>query len=425
MGRISLKITLKPEPRVDGKRNVRLRITAERKSRYVSTPIDIAATVFNAKGKRESVNWIKTTHPNAGVYNESLRKLWDKAVGIVDQQPKASADQVKVLIEADESVLVDAPVDRPGFRAYAASYLKRRGESATSETYENADKAFGKFLASLNKTDIAFEEITVSFLKQWRQWALDNYKNNSAWLYHSRLKSFYFQAIEDVEGLSSLPSVVTEPFKRVKIPKVKTKKKRLYEDEIDRFAKLELVWGSPMRRARDISLMMYYAQGMRVGDALRLRQRNYVLIDSNGQTEHRLIYTMHKTGKAKNVLLPAQCVDLLLPYRSACTSSEQTLFTYLRKEIDMGYTPYALRLKIKAKVVLIRNNLHKLMTLAGIDKTVSAHVFRHSFADLARRSGMDWSKIKDAMSHENYSTTQDYMEELAESAVDEAAKLFK
>ncbi|GAB2550130.1 hypothetical protein GCM10027085_46360 [Spirosoma aerophilum] len=425
MGKVTLKITLKYEPRADGKRNVRLRITAERKSRFVSTSIDIHPTVFNPKGKRENINWIKTAHPNAGVYNDQIKRLWDRAVALVDTFQNISADEVKSLIEESEKIVIVPAPERPGFRAYAAMYINRRGESATSETYENADKAFGKYLATMGKQDIAFEEITISFLKEWRQWALDHYKNNTVWLYHSRLKSLYFQAVEDIDGLSGLPTVVTEPFRRVKIPKIKTKKKRLYEDEITRFAALDLPWGTPMRRARDISLMMYYAQGMRVGDALRLRQRNYVLIGSGETTEHRLIYTMHKTGKAKNVLLPQQCVDLLLPYRQACSTSEQTLFTYLRKEIDMGYTLYAMRNKIKAKVVLIRNNLHKLMELAGIDKAVSAHVFRHSFADLARRSGMDWSKIKDAMSHENFSTTQDYMEELAESAVDEAAQLFK
>ena len=419
----------KYEANAEGRHVVRLRITANRQNRFVALPIELTESQFNKKGKRESKNWVRAGHPNQDVYNTLIADLWDRAlVAIREAGGGASADQVKSGLEfsPDTDVL---PARLPGFVEYCTFYIKRRGESATSDTYECAQKAFKKYLQVLrpgdDSPDVPFEQLTISFLKKWRIWALDKYANNTAWLYHSRLKSMYFQAIEDVDGLSSIPTVVTEPFRRVRVPKIKTKKKRLYEDEITRFAKLELPWASPMRRARDICLMMYYAQGMRVGDALRLRQRNYVLIEDGSKVEHRLIYTMHKTQKPKNVLLPAQAVDLLLPYRQACTSPEQPLFPYMRKAVDKGLTPYGLQLKVKAQVVMIRHHLASLMIEADIDKSISAHVFRHSFADLARRSGMDWSKIKDAMSHENFTTTQGYMEELAESAVDEAADLFK
>ncbi|QHV97290.1 tyrosine-type recombinase/integrase [Spirosoma endbachense] len=428
MGKVTLKVVQKYESRIDGKKNIRLRITANRVSRYIATFINVAPSYFNPKGKRESSNWIRLNHPNHELFNNSLRKLYDRALAVIDKFGIfATADDVKAKLEKreDEVIEEDAEQSLTAFLQYAHTYLTRRGESATTETYANATKAFARFLVSRRKLDVEFADLTVSFVKEWRSWVLNHYKTNTAWLYHSRLKSLYFQALEDVEGLTSLPTVVSDPFRRVKIPKQRTQKVRLYEDEIERLAQLDLTWGSPMRRARDICLMMYYAHGMRVGDALRLRCQNYVIIETGGESEHRLIYIMSKTKKPKNVLLPQQCIDLLAPYRTQAVYPTDTLFPYLKKLIDAGYSPYQLRNKIKSKIVLIRDNLHKMAELTGIDKSISTHMFRHSFADLARRSNLDVMQIKKAMGHEQLNTTQIYMEDLEESAVDSIKDIFR
>lgn len=448
MGKVTLKIVQKYEVNAEGKYVVRLRVTADRKSRFVASPVEVTQTQFNPKGKRELKNWIRANHPNAEVYNNILKELWDTAVDAVDSTgPGATADQVKSLIEQKQSATNQPLTEQPdaevkpslGFIAYCNFYIKRRGEGATTDTYADAKKAFARFLDHLVKTDklptaeILFEDLTIAFLKSWRSWVLEQYKNNTAWMYHSRLKSMYFQAVEDHQDLAKIPTVTTDPFRRVKITKVKTKKQRLYEDEIERIAAVELKWGMRLREIRDMHLVMYYAQGMRIGDALRLRVNHYVIIDTirmvddkpERVVEHRLIYPMKKGKKTKNALLPQQAIDLLAPYLAEAPSPDSTIFKMLRKEINAGFSPEVMRKKVKAKVGNIKSRLGDLMEKAGIDKTISSHVFRHSFADLARRNNMDWLEIQKAMGHERFSTTEEYLEDLDENSADNSVSLFK
>ena len=428
MAKVTLKIVQKYESNSEGKYVVRLRITANRISRFIATAVEVTQAQFNKKGKRELLNWIRPNHPNAEVFNATLRKLWDRAVVAVDQVgAEGTAEAVKKILEQpteQPTTESTAPVD---FLAYCGLYIKRRGESTTTDTYLNAINAFKNFLRTEQpegELKLPFSDLNIVLLKRWRSWALGVYKNNSAWLLHSRLKSMYFQALEDVEGITSLPAIVADPFRRVKITKQKTKKVRLYEDEIDRLMKLDLPWNKLTRRARDICIMMYYAHGMRVGDALNLRLRNYVIIETPTGSQHRLIYTMSKTGKPKNVLLPPQCVELLNPYRAICKGQDDTLFPFLRRYVNAGFSDYQIKVKIKSKAILIREGLIQLTKLAGIEKAISAHTFRHSFADLARRNNMDLMTIKKALGHEQLNTTQGYLDDLEESAVDSVSELF-
>ncbi|RME52937.1 MAG: site-specific integrase, partial [Caldilineae bacterium] len=57
---------------------------------------------------------------------------------------------------------------------------------------------------------------------------------------------------------------------------------------------------------------------------------------------------------------------------------------------------------------------------AGIDKHLSFHVSRHSFADMARTKGMDLYSISKALGHANVRVTERYLKGFDAGALDEA-----
>ena len=64
---------------------------------------------------------------------------------------------------------------------------------------------------------------------------------------------------------------------------------------------------------------------------------------------------------------------------------------------------------IGSKNALINKELAKMQKLAGLEKRVSFHISRHSFAKAAKDAGIDNLEVKALLAHTNLSTTQKYM----------------
>ena len=57
---------------------------------------------------------------------------------------------------------------------------------------------------------------------------------------------------------------------------------------------------------------------------------------------------------------------------------------------------------------MIRNILNDLIIKAGVDKRVSPHMIRHTFATDMLNSGADLMTVKELLGHENIDTTSIY-----------------
>ncbi|MGV4792547.1 tyrosine-type recombinase/integrase [Rhizobium sp. F40D2] len=153
-------------------------------------------------------------------------------------------------------------------------------------------------------------------------------------------------------------------------------------DEIVRF--LEAV---PSLRTRT-ALTTAYAAGLRASEAVHLKVRN---IDG----ERGIIRVEHgKGGKDRNVMLSAQLLAILRVYWRLARP-EVWLFPGRdeTKPIDVQVLYSACRSACAA---------------AGIDKRVTVHTLRHSFATHLLESGTDIRIIQVLLGHNNLSTTARY-----------------
>jgi site-specific recombinase XerD len=65
--------------------------------------------------------------------------------------------------------------------------------------------------------------------------------------------------------------------------------------------------------------------------------------------------------------------------------------------------------QISAKNALINKYLKKIADLAGIQKKLSFHVSRHSFAKIAKQKGIDNSNVQSLLAHSSIKITENYM----------------
>ena len=107
-------------------------------------------------------------------------------------------------------------------------------------------------------------------------------------------------------------------------------------------------------------------------------------------------------------------LDASKPYTHATTQSEiDTL------PVD---TKMKLLSDVSAKNALINKYLKMLASMAGIEKKLSMHIARHSFASVAMHEGTDNSIIKNLMAHSSLAITENYMGNFDTNSTDEALK---
>jgi len=156
----------------------------------------------------------------------------------------------------------------------------------------------------------------------------------------------------------------------------------LSADEVVRF--LESVSSLKAR----VALTTAYAAGLRVSEVAALRVRD---IDSD-----RMVMRIEhgKAGKERYVMLSAPLLGIL---RSYWRLTRPSLYLFPGRTSDKPIEPTVLHAACRSAAAA-----------AGLDKRVSVHVLRHSFATHLLESGVDIRIIQVLLGHENLSTTARY-----------------
>ena len=219
-----------------------------------------------------------------------------------------------------------------------------------------------------------------------------------------------------------------DPFLVFKYKGVKTIKEKLEDFEMERIINLELEEGSLIWHCKNYFLFSYYCAGIRAADLIQLRWGNVTGLG-------RLHYQMGKNHKERDLLLVNQAVEILRHYHREDAKATDYIFPLLSN--DAEYSDYVtqadkdrmrpeLRHKmyqdISSKNALINKYLKKIAEKAGIEKPLSMHISRHSFAHIAQESGAESSAIKNILGHSNLATTERYMGSFDTSKTDETLR---
>jgi site-specific recombinase XerD len=192
------------------------------------------------------------------------------------------------------------------------------------------------------------------------------------------------------------------------------KKERIEYSEIKKIEALNLKVNSSIWHTRNYWLFSFYCAGIRFGDLCRLSQDNIVKI--KGLT--KLVYTMNKTNKHRNILLTENALNILKLY----SENHDLIFniiTHIPKDKFVE-----LRL-IASQNALSNKNLKTIAKLAGISTWLTFHSSRHSFADYAKQNDLDIHTIKELLGHSKVTTTEIYMKSFYQEETDNAMnKLF-
>jgi len=408
---------------------VYLRVTVGGKRKLIKTMVEIARpSDFNAKCKGE--NWIRGGVRDAKVLNAQLADILAKAKETYKELDKEG--EVTTVALAKE---MNTEAVSPSFLAFArerAQMIYDNGGWRNWRKYCGLINKLDAFRKKRRMADITVADMTVELLTRFDNF-LHKWENerepgkllhpNTIEVQFNILRTLVHRAIE-----VGIMEASKDPFLVFKYKGVKTIKEKLDDSEMERITNLELEEGSLIWHCKNYFLFSYYCAGIRAADLIQLRWGN---VTASG----RLHYQMGKNHKERDLLLVEQAIEILRHYQREDAKASDYIFPLLSNDAEYaGYVTQAdkdrmrpeLRHKmyqdISSKNALINKYLKKIAEKAEIEKPLSMHISRHSFAHIAQESGAESSAIKNILGHSNLATTERYMGSFDTSKTDETLR---
>lgn len=408
---------------------VYLRVTVGGKRKLIKTMVEIARpSDFNAKCKGE--NWIRGGVRDAKVLNAQLADILAKAKETYKKLDKEG--EVTTVALAKE---MNTEAVSPSFLAFArerAQMIYDNGGWRNWRKYCGLINKLDAFRKKRRMADITVADMTVELLTRFDNF-LHKWENerepgkllhpNTIEVQFNILRTLVHRAIE-----VGIMEASKDPFLVFKYKGVKTIKEKLDDAEMERIINLELEEGSLIWHCKNYFLFSYYCAGIRAADLIQLRWGN---VTASG----RLHYQMGKNHKERDLLLVEQAIEILRHYRRDDAKATDYIFPLLSNDAEYaGYVTQAdkdrmrpeLRHKmyqdISSKNALINKYLKKIAEKAEIEKPLSMHISRHSFAHIAQESGAESSAVKNILGHSNLATTERYMGSFDTSKTDETLR---
>ncbi len=355
-----VKLVLRQKPNKEGKLPLALRITKDRKASFIHLGYHLDPADWDDANKR-----VKKSHPNSvRLNNYILKKLSeanDHSLELETQKSHVSSRAVKQKIK---------PSAGSTFFAQADVYLQNMKDAGKYNQY-TADKPRVKHFKEFIRQDIPFHEITVAVLERFKGHVRTklNLSERSAVNHIVMVRSVFSHAIK--EGAADEKFY---PFGKGKM-KIKfpdSAKIGLNSEELERLETVPLE--GPAHHARNLWLFSYYFAGMRVSDVLRLRWSDF--------QNDRLHYEMGKNNKGGSLKVPDKAVQIMDQYSQFKRNRDDLVFPEM-KDVDFDDKFVAER-TIAFKTSAIDKCLKKhVAPAAGIDKKLTMHLARHSFAQVA------------------------------------------
>ena len=274
---------------------------------------------------------------------------------------------------------------KKGFKSYLQ--LEKSLSPHSVQAYLHDIELLTQFLQSQN-TMVNPADVTLQLLQDFLKHIAElGMSSTSQARIISGIKAFYKYAL--IENISTLnPSVLLDaPKLKKSLPDV------LHFDEIEKIlAAIDLSTAEGTRNKAIIETL--YSCGLRVTELVELRISQLFL-------ETGFIRVIGKGNKQRLVPIGGDAIKYINLYR-------ENIRVHI--PVKPGNEDYVFlnRRGTKLSRIMIFLIIKELVNKAGINKTISPHTFRHSFASHLVEGGADLRAVQEMLGHESITTTEIY-----------------
>lgn len=392
----------------NGEYPIYLRITHNRKHKYISTGISILEKHWNEEKEK-----VRKNHPNSSSLNEILRNKIGEALKVQSELSKTGNESAKAIRERMHTS------QKADFFELGDKLLEDLKKSKKLYGIKTTKVVMKKLETFEGERSLALRKMDASYLEKFERFLKTEYGNGDTTINKN------FEVVRKVIRMALNSHLMSEdPFLHFNGAKRKPprEKMKLTLDQIKTIQELDLETWSWLWNTRNAFLFSFYSGGIRFGDICCLKWKNV----QNG----RLSYQMNKNQKSFSTELNKLQSDILSLYSGKLN---EYIFPILNMDKDYS-DPMDLRREISSKNVIVNKNLKIIAKrvnkklkkeksdIPKIEGSLTFHVSRHSFAQHAAELGLDIYELMHALRHTKLETTQRYLKSLNEGLADKAMK---
>ncbi len=384
----------------NGQHPILLRLTKNRKRKYISLHISLAPQYWDAEKCKPRRNCPNRERIEA-LIQQKTQELQNQ---VMDYKTNDKEYTLNTLVEKASRKVIRKTVGE-----YLNDYIIRlqaEKRVGNAKTFQELRTSLTKFCCSL---DFYFMDIDTEWLKRYEQWLRveKHYSDNSIGIRFRSLRVLYNSAITD-----GLIRKADYPFDTFKVSRFKeaTAKRSLTKEDIKRIIDCEVrtltKYPKPfLQLAKDLFLFSYLSCGIYLTDILHIRYADIV--------DERLVINRQKTGKLLSFQLQPAALAILDKYRQPNAQPQEYIFPVLRRSVHItAQQQYG-------RVQRTNKRINRYLKLIGehlnLPITLTTYVARHSFATVLKRSGVSTSIISESLGHSSEKITQIYLDSFENS----------
>jgi site-specific recombinase XerD len=258
-------------------------------------------------------------------------------------------------------------------------------KNASPKTIENYTLWINRFIKYIG--DIDASEVKSIYIQDFRISLSKQGLSPKTINYHViGLRSFFkFLSRNDVD------TIAPEKLDLAKIPPRQLS--YLSEPEVQKILNAPLEFAkNPLKALRDQAILYtLYSTGLRVTELIKLKKTDIKLMEKQ-------FSVIGKGSKLRSVFMTNQAKDKTKNYLLSRTDSSDFLF------ISLSGNSYGKALSRNSIEVIVKH----YASLVGIEKKVTPHTLRHSFATSLLKKGADIRSVQVLLGHSSITTTQIY-----------------
>jgi len=275
--------------------------------------------------------------------------------------------------------------------------MEKSGSIGNARVYQNTLNVFKEYS---NDRDLKFNSLTTRVVNDFIEYlSAKGNKKNSISVHFRTLRAIYNKAIQEKAAQEAL-----YPFNKIKVKTESTLKRAITKEKINEIRKLKLSNKSELDKARDYFLFSFNMRGMSFVDIAELKVR--AILDD------RVVYSRKKTRQKFNIKITREAKSIIEKY-----SDLKDPISYIFPIIKRRKKEF---LDYRNAMRLTNKKLKKIGEKAKIKIPLTMYVARHSWATIAKRSGIPTAVISEGMGHDSELTTQIYLDSFESSVLDKA-----
>jgi integrase len=357
---------LRKKPNKKGLYPICVRITKDRKSTFLYTGQYLEEKHWDSTKQR-----VKKSHPNSVRLNNLISaKVAEANATLLDTTVK-DGDGFTV---RDIKTQLKTSMTGYSFFDFAENYFKQLKTAQKLSRIDSERPLLNRIKDYVGDKDLSFDQITVPFLRDLISYlrSLGTLGERSIANILMFVRTLFNRAIQEKKAKAEHYPFGSDKDK-IRITRPQSIKIGLTQEEITKIETLDLSRAPAQDHARHVWLFSFYLAGMRVSDVLKMKWINI----QNG----RIYYKMTKNQKPLSLKISDKLQAILDLYNDEALDPSQTIFPDLR-QVNFNDAEALLK-AIKNATWKFNKSLKVIAKKAGINKTLTMHIARHSFGNIA------------------------------------------